>query len=287
MEPILFKVTEKDNHSFHIQQNDSQGLYDRMHYHPEYQISCIINGGGIASVGNGLERFGIGDLFIIGPHVPHVFRREGDGVVRMISVFFREHSFGNRFFLLPEMSRVRSFLSATSRGMKFAPGFAKRMEPLLLDLNKAGGAGRIIGLLTLLREMALSRDWRFLSSVGYSTPPKTEFYYAMNRVFRYISENFDRRITLEEAAKVVNLSKYSFCRYFKKTTHKSFVAYLNEFRVGMACKLLHNHNYSISQIGFRVGFNNLSNFNRQFKRIMKCTPSKYRDLYHKYSIRKS
>ncbi len=285
MKPIQFKVTETNNSSFHIQENTESDLYNKLHCHPEYQISCIVKGEGISSVGNRVEHFEAGDLYMIGPNVPHVFKKDHARHAHMYSVFFREFSFGSGFFQLPEMTKVREFLLDSSRGLKFHNSFSEKLRPRLMELKRKAGADKIIELLAILNEMALSREWKFLSSVSYTIPQKTEFYNSMNRIFRYISENFDQPIKLEDVANLANLSKYSFCRYFKRTTHKSFVNYLNEFRVGMACKMLHSNNYTISQIGFYSGFNNLSNFNRQFKRIMNCTPSKYRDLYHKYFSR--
>jgi len=124
----------------------------------------------------------------------------------------------------------------------------------------------------------LTEEKTYLSSIPYTTISNTPDS-TMNKIFNYISKNFDQPISLEEVSKIAHLDKYSFCRYFKKITHKSFVSYLNEFRISMACKLLVKNTYSISQICFLVGYNNVSNFYKQFKKIMKVTPSKYKELY--------
>ena len=239
MDPRLFKVTEQENASFHIQDNKDQVQYNQIHYHPEYQISLIVKGQGISSIGNCLEPFSPGDLFFIGPNVPHVFKndfREEASIntkSHIISIFFKDASFGHNFFSLPELAALKNFLATSSRGLKLSNNFTTESFQSIFDLNRSSGTHRLIKLLDLLNNLSLNKNWRYLSSIGYAYPYKKEFYSSMNRIFKYISENFDRPIALEDAAGVANLSKYAFCRYFKKMTAKSFITYLNEYRVGV------------------------------------------------------
>ena len=127
----------------------------------------------------------------------------------------------------------------------------------------------------LLEKIAISGEWEYLS------PPieqhfQKEDYERLNKITAYILENYAQPISLEEIAKEAYLSPSAFCRFFKKRTRKSFVEYLNEFRIGMACKMLTENKNPISDICFKTGFNNLANFNRQFKRVMGVTPTGYR-----------
>lgn len=284
MKPVPFKVTEKEDASFHVQINRQQHQYDRLHFHPEYQISLILEGCGTSAIGNSIDRFAPNDIYIIGSNVPHVFKNDSEHYApvnprqsHFISLFFGETAFGNDFFHLPEMHAVRQFLEECAKGVKLCRPLADRIRPLILELAKLSGAMRIIQLLQILHKIALSEEKRFLSTVRYHTVEKKTRSSRLNRIFHYISENFDRPISLEEAAKVANLSKHAFCRYFKKSTHKSFVDYLNEFRVGMACRLLSRSSYNISQVSMLSGFNTISYFNRQFKKYMNCTPTEYRE----------
>jgi len=285
MTPIRFKVTEKENASFHIQINEMPYQYDQVHYHPEYQLSLIVKGKGNLSIGDSVEAFNSGDIYLIAPNVPHVFKNESvyfeapkAAQSHMISIFFLTHSFGGSFLQLPELVKINDFLKETTRGVKINSTLARELKLLIFDLVEANGAQRIIGLLQLLNIMALSKDKQFISNIPYDSKVTTTDS-TMNRIFNYIAKNFDQPISLEQVSKIAHLNKYAFCRYFKKVTHKSFVVYLNEFRVSMACKFLLKETYSISQIGFLVGYNNISNFYKQFKKIMKVTPSKYRELY--------
>lgn len=288
MKPIPFKVTEKENASFHVQVKRQQHQYDFFHYHPEYQISLIREGKGKATIGHCIDPFAANDIYIIGAQVPHVFKTDEEYCSRghaaqshIVSLFFREDAFGKDFFLLPEMHIVRQFLEDCAKGVKLYRPLAERIRPLMLELVTLSGALRIIQLLQILHQTALNKEKRFLSPLPYQAKEKKNHSSRLNRILHYISENFDRPISLEEAARVANLSKYAFCRYFKKKTNKSFIDYLNEFRVGMACKLLSGTTYNISQVSMLSGFNTISYFNRQFKKFMRCTPTEYRKWQRK------
>ncbi len=284
MKPVPFKVTEKEDASFHVQINRQQHQYDRLHFHPEYQISLILEGHGKSTIGNHIDPFSPNEVYIIGADVPHVFKNDSAYYSagtplqsHIISLFFKESAFGKDFFQLPEMYAVRQFLKECARGVKLCRPLAERIRPLILELRKLSGAMRIIQLIQILHQTALSEEKHFLGPVGYTPEERKVRSSRLNRTIRYISENFDRPISLEEAANVANLSKHAFCRFFKKSTHKSFVDYLNEFRVGMACKLLSRTSYNISQVSMLSGFNTISYFNRQFKKYMHCTPTEYRN----------
>ena len=99
----------------------------------------------------------------------------------------------------------------------------------------------------------------------------------MRNVFEFTMNHFEKQITLDAIAEIANMTKNAFCKYFKKRTNKTYVQFLNELRIEQACKLLiANKDFSIIQIAEASGFNNISNFNRQFKSIKKINPSEFR-----------
>ena len=97
----------------------------------------------------------------------------------------------------------------------------------------------------------------------------------MDKVYEYIFKNFNHNISLKNVAEVANMNKSAFSRLFKKVNNKPYSKYLNEIRIGYACKLLIENKYNITFICYESGFNNISNFNRQFKNITSMTPSEY------------
>lgn len=274
MKPILFKVTENSGTSFHVQENRDGHQYSLLHFHPEFQISLILAGSGSCVIGDYVAPFATDEVYVIGANVPHIFESLD---AHIISIFFTESSFGGYFFQLPEMTVVKQLLEEAAHSFKLQENLVRQLKPLFLELLTLSGAARIIQLLQLLNQIALSPERQSLAEMQVtSSYSYSALYRRMKKAFRYISDNFDKEISLDEVARSVHLSRYAFCRYFKKITNKSFVNYLNEFRVKSACKFLLQYDYTISQIGFLCGFNNLSNFNRQFKKLMHCTPSEYR-----------
>jgi AraC-like DNA-binding protein/quercetin dioxygenase-like cupin family protein len=280
MKPILFKVTRKEDAAFLVQTNHDKPQYHRLHLHPEYQISLVEKGSGTVQLGQRKMPFQAGDLFVIGAELPHVFKaNQTPHDLLITSVFFAEDSLGQGFFRLPELYDIQRFLHASKRGIQIGAAHSETLADQIRDFQRTKGPERIIGLLTLLQQ--LSQQWQFGEEVGLpATESEQDYvsgsYYRLQRVFQYIADNFDRTISLEEVARLTHLNKYTFSRYFKKITHKSFVNYLNEFRIGVACRLLRRPNYSIAQISMHCGFNNLSHFYRQFKKYMRCTPKEYR-----------
>jgi len=280
MKPILFKVTRKEDAAFLVQTNHDKPQYHRLHVHPEYQISLVEQGSGTIQLGHRDIPFQAGDLFVIGAELAHVFKgNQSPRDLLITSIFFEEDSLGKGFFRLPELYDIQCFLQASKRGIQIPASETDDLADQIRKLQHCKGPERIIGLITLFQQ--LSQQWQTGEVLGVpATASEQDYvsgsYYRLQRVFQYISDNFDRAISLEEVARLTHLNKYTFSRYFKKITHKSFVNYLNEFRIGVACRLLRRPNYSIAQISMHCGFNNLSHFYRQFKKYMRCTPKEYR-----------
>jgi len=106
----------------------------------------------------------------------------------------------------------------------------------------------------------------------------------METIFRYVIKNYPNKISLEEIASLVSLTPPSFCRYFKSRTTKAFSSFVNEIRIGNACKMLIENKDNIAQVCFDSGFNYLSNFNRQFKKIKGMTPSEFQCKFKNHNF---
>ena len=144
---------------------------------------------------------------------------------------------------------------------------------------------RLIGLLTILDIMSTSADLKYLSSHDY-TPGliNSEDKYRMEIIFQYVIQKFPHKIHLEEISSLVNLTPPSFCRFFKSRTTKVFSSFVNEVRIGNASKMLIEDKHNISQVCYLSGFNYLSNFNRQFKKIKGMTPSEFQQKYKTHNF---
>jgi len=134
-------------------------------------------------------------------------------------------------------------------------------------------------LMSILHDLSISRNMRTLSDASFNNE---QFSYNSRRIekaFQHMYDNFDRSISLSEIAKIVNMSEVSFSRFIKKRTGNTFIDSLNEIRLGHASKKLIETTHSISEISYHCGFNNISNFNRIFKKKKGCTPKEFRESF--------
>ena len=282
MKPLPFSIPKTANESFRVQVDRQPHFYDVLHCHPEIQLTLLVRSEGVYSIAHQMGRFKEGDMYLIGADVPHVFRNAmawydgGAGEeAHSISLFFRENSFGQGLFDLPEFLQVKQLLKSSVRGVLLSEQLAGELAPQMLEMPMLSGSSRIIRLMVFLEQIANSGAYEFLSPAMEQRFQK-ENYERLNKIMAYILAHFSEPITLEEIAREAHLSPSAFCRYFKKRTRKSFVEYLNDFRVGMACKMLLETSVPVAQVCYQTGFNNVANFNRQFRRVMGVTPTVYR-----------
>ncbi len=286
MKALSFKIPKTGATSFNVQIDEVSHFYDRLHLHPELQITLIQESQGSLFVGDCISTFRPGDLFIIGPNIPHALRNDDsfykneDLNARSISIFFSKEAFGNTFFQLPELSKINGFLNKAERGLRVHGDGKTQIAEKVTKIVKQKGFDRLLSLFSILQDLANHEQMESLSRTSFSAGSNELQSEKISRVFQFIMDNYHRPIKLEEAAEVANLSVSAFCRYFKTRTRSTFSRFLNEIRISTACKQLIETEYSVSEICYQVGFNNISNFNRQFKLITGYSPSQYLSKHH-------
>src|ERR1035437_6837089 len=250
------------------------------HFHPEIEILFVVKSSGTSYVGDGIHRFNEGEISIIGENVPHWWKSDtkySDGIdtsgIKALIIQFRKEIFDKNFINLPEMNPVKELLDKSQRGIQYFSQSRKLLGDQIMKIFHLSGISRIIELVILLDMMANTKEYKYHASVGYSKTINTFDFHRFNKVHEYILLNFNKLIKLEDVANAVNISPTAFCRYFKNRTGKTFFSFLNEIRIGHACKLMVEGNNPISLASLESGFNNLSHFNDQFKRVMKLTPT--------------
>lgn len=272
------QVSSSDKASFHVVLREHATQNKGIHFHPEYQISLVFQGNGTLRIADQTQSIAAGDVFMVGPEVAHGLscKSEHESSLHLISLYFLPDAFGDSFFQLPEMAAVQKLLQGSRAGILFDPAVSKQVKKNILRLRTTSASPqRLIMLLSILNKMS-SHAWDPIARIGFS-PEVAGSDSMFSQILQYIYDNFDQPISLEDMSELVNLNKYSFCRYFKRMTQMSFVSYLNEFRISKACRFLNSETYNISQIGYLVGYNTLSNFYHQFHKIMNCTPTEYRE----------
>jgi AraC-like DNA-binding protein len=290
MEEFFEKLSKDAEYCINCLDVDVPCLLVPWHFHPETEIMYIEKGTGSRFVGDHSESFGEGDIGLIGPNLPHVWRSDPiykeniPGLTTHVLVLhFHDTIFKGPLAILPEMIGINQLLSESQYGIKFLGSAKESIEIQMKNLIKTTGLEKLVGLIKLLDFMSKTTEKKLLASTGYSKIRKSADFDRFDKAHRFMIDNFQENINLEKVSAIIGMTPTSFCRYFKKHTSKSFHTVLNEIRIGHACKLLIENKMNISGICFDSGFSNISNFNEQFKKIKGISPSQYVKIRHKPS----
>lgn len=275
MKPLIEKLTLSENTSFVARTYRTPHFEVPWHQHHEYELILILEGEGTAFVGDYIGDFKPGDIFFLAPHLPHTFQKSGDIITSAVVVQFLDSLWGDDLINLPEAVYMKDLLLAAKQGLKIPDSYREKMACIIRELENQQRFARIISLLQCLNMMAESRDYLPLSSPAPDTSHRIK-QTEIDVILQYTNRNFRNKISLREVSNVVNMSVAAFCKYFRRSTKKTYVDYLNEMRIGYACKLLTDTNRSIIDICFESGFNTLANFNKQFLKYKSITPSTFR-----------
>ncbi len=285
MKPVLEYLPKEAEESFVVKAFDYLYYPTPWHFHPEYEIVLVTESTGKCFIGDSVSNFEPGDLALIGPNLPHLYRNESnyyqpDAALRAksIVVHFLETSFGTHFLNLPEAKEIKKLLEKSNRGLHITGITNQIISAQLFELVALKGFSRWLKLLGILHALAVSEDYHYISNAGISGQNELESE-RMNQVLQFVLKHFNQEISLKNAADIANMAENSFSRYFSQRTRKSFTSYVNEIRLSHACKLLIENQKSVAEICFDCGFETMSNFNRQFKRHYQMNPLAYRKVY--------
>lgn len=256
------------------------------HAHEEYQVFLVLKGTGTRFIGNTVTSFVPGDLTLLGPHVPHLWRsdetyfdKNNDESTHGLVIYFKEDFLGG-LLEKEEMKHIKSLFAKAQRGIEYHGAITQYIGPLMNRIVLAHGTDSMILLLTILDSLAQSKDFHLLHNSEYTQTLKETETNRINLVYNYVVQHFREPIALEQVAALLHMTPTSFSRYFRIKTSKSFSGFLSELRVRHACKLLsEDERKNINGVCYECGFNTLSNFNRQFKAFMKMTPKEYREKF--------
>lgn len=253
-----------------------------LHFHPEIEILYIVEGSGTRFVADSIEGFVPGELVIIGENVPHFWRSDeryisGDEKlkVKYFVIQFPGDFLFDEIKKYPEYLLIDDLLKRISRGICFTESFSRKMGVSIKKIWKSSGFERIIRFQELLYQMAKTSEFKYLAGEFYQVTYPYHPDIRLSKIIQFLNSNYLKKIELEEVALFANLHPTAFCRFFREKTGKTFIMYLNELRIGYACKLILDNKLQVSQIATESGFNNMSNFNRIFKKHTHLTPSEY------------
>ena len=276
MKPFIEKLPLAEDRSFVAQTHRTPDFEVPWHQHIEYELILFTEGAGLSFIGNYVGEFETGDIFFLGSNVPHTFQKSNTELITSaVVVHFKEDFWGEEILNLPESKSIKRLLQRSMHGLKISGCTKEILQPLIRLLETEKGFWRITKLCECLSIISETKDYITVSTQEIKAMnPKDKD--RIDGVFQYTMENFKEPIQLSQISEKAGMSIPAFCNYFKKRTKKTYIDFVNEVRVGYACKLLLTTQMSVLQICFDCGFNTVANFNRQFLKIKKTTPSQYR-----------
>lgn len=286
MKLLFKKINQNPLNSFAARREYFPCLEQVWHFHVEIELILVLKGEGTRFVGDNISPFKQGELALIGENLPHLWANYSNkyqdlaaNEVDVIIIQFDKNFLGDKFFDYPEMLQIRHMLEKAKSGILFSAATLTKVITPLKALPEQTNFERIITLFSVLHQLSSDTDYQLACNPGYSFNGEQVNQERLNNVYQFLLQNFKEEISLEAVAKQANLSPWAFCRYFKQHTKKTLSQFINELRIGHASNLLISNNLSVSQIGYECGFNSLTNFNRQFKRITNLVPYQYRKQF--------
>ncbi len=284
--PALFeKIILKEDESFSI--GIFQDTLDKCtwHYHNNYEISFITEGSGKRIVADSMEEFQPGDLVFIGPNLPHVWiadketRTPSNRTLEMVFLQFMPKVLSQQLLILPEFKNVERGLAFSERGIQIVGQTLNEVSELMLQIPYLKGFERMLHFFRMMDIIGSSETNIQLASKEYLNKRFTHQNKRIAAIHQYLMINYREEVDLKSLAALVNMAESSLCRFFRMNVGKTVFEYLNQIRIEFACKLLMDPDLGILEVCLDSGFNNLSHFNKQFRKIAGVTPSEYRKRF--------
>lgn len=280
------KINLNEDESFFIGIFQDNLQKSTWHYHNNYEISFITEGMGKRIVADSIEEFQPGDLVFLGSNLPHVWIADkeqkllSDRTLEMVFLQFTSNIFFPQLLTLPEFRNIRKALELSERGIQIVGHTLNEVSEIMLQLPYLTGFDRMNYFFRLMNIIGESSSNISLASEDYIRKRFTTGNRRIALLHDYLMHHYREDIDLANLADLVHMAEGSLCRFFKMHVGTSIFEYLNRIKVEFACKLLMDPDMSILDVCLDSGFNNLSHFNKQFRKNMGVTPSEYRKRYN-------
>jgi AraC-like DNA-binding protein len=279
MKPFIQKLTLDESTSFVAKTFRTPNFEVGWHQHIEYELILFTQGSGLSFVGNHVGEFETGDIYLLGSNLPHTFqKRDPVLIASAIVVQFREYFWGSEILNMPESRNIKKLLEISLFGLKITGNSKRLLFSLISDLETAIGFQRILILGQCLETIATGKEYIEVSTQDVKQMNNKDKE-RIDRVFQFTIDAFKEPISLSKVADIASMSIPAFCNYFKKSTKKTYIDFLNEIRIGYACTSLIETKKTVCEICFDSGYNTMANFHKQFLKVKKITPLQYRKYF--------
>ena len=279
-----------------LTQNDCFSVFSRMknefdfplHFHEEIELNFIQNAPGAKRmIGDHVEEIGDIELVLVGSNLQHGwFTNQCESRnIKEITIQFHRDLFEEKFLQRNQLTFIKNLFQRASRGVLFSEETTLSIMPRIKELTQKQGFDSVLELMSILHDLSISRNFRTLSDASFNKETISYNSRRIESIMEYVNNNFSQNITLKDAAKIAGMTEVSLSRFFKLRTGKTFIDTLNDVRLGHASRMLIETTQSVNEIAFKCGFNNMSNFNRIFKKKKDSTPKEFRNSYHAVGVR--
>lgn len=276
MKPFLEQIEFSKDASFQMIHTPNLNDTFYWHYHPEIELVYVKSPQGIRHIGSHFSFYQSSDLVFIGSNIPHLnFDYGVENKVDTIVIHFPSNFFDRFKYHTPEFLLFDTLLHKANKGAAFYGKTKEKVGVLLEELSALNSYQQFIKLLEILGILAQSEELELLDVHAIKTDKILKTQLRIQKVFHWVEENYTTEIRIDQAAKEVNLTPIAFSRWFKVQTGTNFINYVNDQRIYHAKNLLLNGK-NVSEACYSCGFNNLSYFNRVFKKAVSCSPKDYK-----------
>ena len=281
MKPLIQKLPLTESTSFVAKTFRTPNFEVGWHQHVEYELILFTEGSGLSFIGNHVGEFETGDIYFLGSNLPHTFQKSGDQVTSAVVVQFRN----DLFIQIPETRAIHLLFQTSMQGLKMQGDTKLKLAALIKELETATGFKRILILSECLEIMAANNEYMTISTqeVKHLNPKDKD---CIDRIFQFTIDSFKEPVSLAQVASIACMSIPAFCNYFKRSTKKTYIDFLNEVRIGYACNLLVDTKKSVLDICYESGYNTMANFHKQFLNVKGLTPLQYRKSFAPDVIKK-
>ena len=259
-----------------------------LHIHEEIELNFIQNAAGAKRmIGDHAEEIDDIELVLVGPNLQHgwfTHKCEGKNI-KEITIQFHRDLFDEKLLQRNQLSFIKNLFQRASRGVLFSRETTLSIKPRIEKLTQKHGFDSVLELMSILHDLSISRNFRTLSDPSFNKETLTYNSRRIEKIMEYVNGNFGQNITLSDAAKIAGMTEVSLSRFFKLRTGKTFIDTLNDVRLGHASRMLIETTQSVNEIAYKCGFNNMSNFNRIFKKKKDSTPKEFRNSYNAVGVR--
>ena len=287
---IIREITPlSDRDCFYVVNRRKSEFTYPIHYHEEYELNFVENAPGVRRVvGDSAEIIGDYDLVLItGKNLEHAWEQHDctSKDIREITIQFAPDLISPQLRNKNQFASIVHMLNRAQCGLSFPLQAVMKVYNQLEKLaTEEQGFYAVQDFLSILYELSLFEDARTLSTTSFAKIESVSDSRRVQKVQAYINEHFRKEIRLVTLAEMVGMTPVSFSRFFRLRTGKTLSEYIIDIRLGAAARLLVDSTRTVAEICYDCGFNNLSNFNRMFKRKKGCAPKEFRENYHKKKV---